>query len=101
MFHLVESCDGTPFWGGHFVNFRFWVGVGFDQKISTASNQLRDLQNASLNTSSSGNQTFIQQGAFQVYVDTSSATNDEEKASIITKRIEETFATLARQLASK
>jgi hypothetical protein len=75
--------------------------VGFDQKISTASNQLRDLQNASLNTSSSGNQTFIQQGAFQVYVDTSSATNDEEKASIITKRIEETFATLARQLASK
>ena len=75
--------------------------VGFDQKIATASNQLRDLQNASLDTSSSGNQTFIQQGAFQVYVDTAGATNEEERASIITKRIEETFATLARQLASK
>ena len=75
--------------------------VGFDQKIATASTQLRDLQNASLDTSSSGNQTFIQQGAFQVYVDTAGATNEEERASIITKRIEETFATLARQLASK
>ena len=75
--------------------------VGFDQKIATASNQLRDLQNASLNTSSSGNSTFIEQGAFQVYVDTAGATNEEERASIITKRIEETFATLARQLASK
>jgi phage-related protein len=75
--------------------------VGFDQKIATASNQLRDLQNASLSTSSSGNNTFIEQGAFQVYVDTAGATNEEERASIITKRIEETFATLARQLASK
>jgi phage-related protein len=75
--------------------------VGFDQKIATASTQLRDLQNASLNTSSSGNSTFIEQGAFQVYVDTAGATNEEERASIITKRIEETFATLARQLASK
>jgi len=75
--------------------------VGFDQKIATASTQLRDLQNASLSTSSSGSQTFIQQGAFQVYVDTAGATNEEERASIITKRIEETFATLARQLASK
>jgi phage-related protein len=75
--------------------------VGFDQKIATASNQLRDLQNASLDTSSSGNNTFIEQGAFQVYVDTAGATNEEERASIITKRIEETFATLARQLASK
>jgi nitrogenase molybdenum-iron protein alpha/beta subunit len=75
--------------------------VGFDQKIATASNQLRDLQNASLSTSTSGNNTFIEQGAFQVYVDTSLATNDEERMNIITKRIEETFATLARQLASK
>ncbi|ANH49232.1 tail tape measure protein [Freshwater phage uvFW-CGR-AMD-COM-C203] len=75
--------------------------VGFDQKIATASTQLRDLQNASLSTSSSGSQTFIEQGAFQVYVDTAGATNEEERASIITKRIEETFATLARQLASK
>jgi phage-related protein len=75
--------------------------VGFDEKIATASTQLRDLQNASLNTSSSGNNTFIEQGAFQVYVDTAGATNEEERASIITKRIEETFATLARQLASK
>lgn len=75
--------------------------VGFGEKIAIASNQLRDLQNASLNTSSTGNQTFIEQGAFQVYVDTAGATNEEERASIITKRIEETFATLARQLASK
>jgi len=75
--------------------------VGFDEQIATASKQLGDLQRSNLSTSGSGNQTFIQQGAFQVYVDTSSATNEEERASIITKRIEETFATLARQLASK
>jgi phage-related protein len=76
--------------------------VGFDQKIATASTQLRDLQNAELRIpTSNANSTFIQQGAFQVFVDTSGAENEEERASIITREIEKTFAVLARQLASK
>jgi hypothetical protein len=76
--------------------------VGFDQQIATASSQLRDLQNAETRIpTSNANSTFIQQGAFQVFVDTSGAADEEERVSIITREIEKTFATLARQLASK
>jgi phage-related protein len=76
--------------------------VGFDQQIATASAQLRDLQNSETRIpTSNANSTFIQQGAFQVFVDTSGAESEEERASIITREIERTFATLARQLASK
>jgi hypothetical protein len=76
--------------------------VGFDQKIATASTQLRDLQHAETRIpTSNANSTFIQQGAFQVFVDTRGAADEEERVSIITREIERTFATLARQLASK
>jgi len=76
--------------------------VGFDEQIATASNQLRDLQNAELRIpKSTGNSTFIEQGAFQVFVDTSKAQDEDERISMITRKIEETFAILARQLASK
>jgi phage-related protein len=75
--------------------------VAFGDKISEATNTLRSLQYGEMRTGSAGGNVFIEQGAFQVMIDTSGAANEEEKASIITKRIEETFATLARQLASK
>ena len=76
--------------------------VAFGQKIASASNQLRDLQNAETRIpTSNANSTFIEQGAFQVFVDTRGAADEEERASIITREIERTFATLARQLASK
>jgi hypothetical protein len=80
----------------------YGANVSFGQKIANASNQLRDLQNAETTIpTSNANSTFIQQGAFQVFVDTSGAANEEERVSIITREIERTFATLARQLASK
>lgn len=80
----------------------FGSRVGFDQKIATASTQLRDLQDAETRIpTSNANSTFIQQGAFQVFVDTSGAADEEERVSIITRAIEKQFATLARELASK
>lgn len=76
--------------------------VGFDQKIGVVNTQLRDLQNADLRVpTTNANSTFIQQGAFQVFIDTSGAADEEERASMISAQIEKTFATLARQLASK
>jgi phage-related protein len=75
--------------------------VAFADKISEATNTLRSLQYGEMRTGTAGGNVFIEQGAFQVMIDTSGATNEEEKADIITKRIEETFAILARQLASK
>jgi hypothetical protein len=49
----------------------------------------------------SGNNIIIEQGAFVVNVDTTGATNQDEKADIITQRIQETFAILAKELANK
>ena len=48
-----------------------------------------------------GNNIVIEQGAFVVNVDTTGATNQDEKADIITRRIQETFAILAKELANK
>jgi phage-related protein len=75
--------------------------VAFSDKIAEATNTLRSLEYGQMRTGTAGNNVFIEQGAFQVTIDTSKATNEEERADIITKRIEETFAILARQLASK
>ena len=49
----------------------------------------------------SGNNIVIEQGAFVVNVDTTGATTQDEKADIITQRIQETFAILAKELANK
>jgi hypothetical protein len=75
--------------------------VAFSDKIAEATNTLRSLEYGQMRTGTAGSNVFIEQGAFQVMIDTSKATNEEERADIITKRIEETFAILARQLASK
>jgi phage-related protein len=75
--------------------------VAFSDKIAEATNTLRSLEYGQMRTGTAGGNVFIEQGAFQVMIDTSKATNEEERADIITKRIEETFAILARQLASK
>jgi hypothetical protein len=48
-----------------------------------------------------GTNVYIEQGAFQLMVDTSGAADADERTGLITKKIEETFAILARQLASK
>jgi len=48
-----------------------------------------------------GNNIVIEQGAFVVNVDTTGITDVDEKADLITKRIQETFAILAKELANK
>ena len=48
-----------------------------------------------------GNNIVIEQGAFVVNVDTTGASDQNEKADIITQRIQETFAILAKELANK
>ena len=48
-----------------------------------------------------GNNIVIEQGAFVVNVDTSGVQTVDEKADLITQRIQETFAILAKELANK
>ena len=48
-----------------------------------------------------GNNIVIEQGAFVVNVDTSGLQTVDEKADLITQRIQETFAILAKELANK
>ena len=48
-----------------------------------------------------GNNIVIEQGAFVVNVDTSGLQTVDEKADLITQRIQETFSILAKELANK
>lgn len=75
--------------------------VAFGDKIAEATNTLRSLEYGQMKTGSAGGNVYIEQGAFQVMVDTSGAESADERTALVTKKIEETFAILARQLASK
>jgi len=76
--------------------------AAFGAKIANAQMNLAAVTNADLMTRGiSGNNITIEQGAFVVNVDTSAAQNVDEKADIITQRIQETFAVLAKELANR
>jgi len=79
----------------------FGAEAGFSGQISDATRILNSMQGQDFQTASRGNNVYIQQGAFQLNVDVSGAKDDEERTAIIAAKIEETFAILARQLASK
>ena len=81
---------------------KFGSEAAFGQKISNAQMKLAEVTDAEARISGvSGNNIIIEQGAFVVNVDTTGATNQDEKADIITQRIQETFAILAKELANK
>jgi hypothetical protein len=81
---------------------KFGSEAAFGQKISNAQMKLAQVTDAEARISGvSGNNIIIEQGAFVVNVDTTGATNQDEKADIITQRIQETFAILAKELANK
>lgn len=69
--------------------------------ISNAEAQLGRITDAELATRMAGTNQYIQQGAFQVVVNTSGAANTEEEIKMITDKIEQTFAILAKELAAK
>ena len=72
------------------------------QKIASAQTGLAQITGAESSIrGAGGNNIVIEQGAFVVNVDTTGATDQNEKADIITKRIQETFAILAKELANK
>jgi hypothetical protein len=75
--------------------------MAFSQKIATAEATLDSIQNDAMSKRTSGSNVFIEQGAFQIVVDTRGAANADEATGLVTKKIEETFAILAKQLASK
>jgi phage-related protein len=79
----------------------FGAEAGFSGQISDATRILNSMEGKDFQTASRGNNVYIQQGAFQLNVDVSGAKDDEERTAIIAAKIEETFAILARQLASK
>lgn len=75
--------------------------AAFGGLITDAQSQLSRITDAELATRASGTNQYIQQGAFQVVVNTSGAANTEEEIKMITDKIEQTFAILARELAAK
>jgi phage-related protein len=75
--------------------------AAFSGKIAEATSTLRSLEYADMRMGTAGTNVYIEQGAFQLMVDTSGAADADERTGLITKKIEETFAILARQLASK
>ena len=75
--------------------------AAFGGLISNAEAQLARITDAELATRMSGTNQYIQQGAFQVVVNTRGAANTEEEIKMITDKIEQTFAILAKELAAK
>ncbi len=75
--------------------------AAFGDILRGASATVSDLQRAEFEMRSRGNNIVIEQGAFVVNVDTSGAADADEKADIITRKIQETFAILAKELAAK
>lgn len=80
---------------------QYGADAAFGGLISNAQAQLNRVTEADLATRTSGNNQFIQQGAFQVVINTSGAKTDEEELKMITDKIEQTFAILAKELAAK
>jgi len=81
---------------------KFGSEAAFGQKIASAQAGIAQITDAEASIrGAGGNNVVIEQGAFVVNVDTSGATDQNEKADIITKRIQETFAILAKELANK
>jgi len=81
---------------------KFGSEAAFGEKIANAQMKLAQVTDAEARISGvSGNNIVIEQGAFVVNVDTTGATSIDEKADIITQRIQETFAILAKELANK
>ena len=75
--------------------------AAFGGLISNAESQLARITDAELATRMAGTNQYIQQGAFQVVVNTRGAANTEEEIKMITDKIEQTFAILAKELAAK
>jgi phage-related protein len=81
---------------------KFGSEAAFGQKIASAQAGIAQITDAEASIrGAGGNNVVIEQGAFVVNVDTSGATDQNEKADLITKRIQETFAILAKELANK
>jgi len=76
--------------------------AAFGAKIAGAQMKLAEVTDAALSARGlGGNNIVIEQGAFVVNVDTTGVTDIDEKTDLITKRIQETFAILAKELANK
>lgn len=76
--------------------------AAFGQKIGNAFTNLAAVEAEAMKVRGvGGNNIVIQQGAFVVNVDTTGIQDVDEKADLITKRIQETFAILAKELANK
>ena len=76
--------------------------AAFGEKIANAQMNLAKVTEATMGVRGlGGNNIVIEQGAFVVNVDTTGVTNIDEKTDLITKRIQETFAILAKELANK
>jgi len=81
---------------------QFGSEAAFGAKIAATQLGIAQVSDAEAKISGvRGNNIVIEQGAFVVNVDTTGATSQEEKADIITQRIQETFAILAKELANK
>jgi phage-related protein len=76
--------------------------AAFGAKIANAQMNLAEVTDAAMGVRGlTGNNIVIEQGAFVVNVDTTGLNTVDEKADLITQRIQETFAILAKELANR
>ena len=75
--------------------------AAYGDLIRSAQTAVSGLTQAEMDISARGSQVVIEQGAFVVNVNTAGLATDEERADLITRRIQETFAILAKELAAK
>lgn len=73
----------------------------FSGDIAKAQSGYDKIANASMTMTPTGNSVYIQQGAFNVYVDLTGSNTTEEQIDLINTAIEEQFGYLAKELASK
>jgi hypothetical protein len=80
----------------------FGKQAAFGEKIQSATQRLASVTDAELGVRGLGGKNIvIEQGAFVVNVSTAGLATDEERVDMITTRIQETFAILAKELANK
>lgn len=80
----------------------FGSEAAFGAKIANAQMKLAEVTDATMGVRGIGtNNIVIEQGAFVVNVDTTGISDVDEKADLISRRIQETFAILAKELANK
>jgi len=77
------------------------MAAGYPAMIKTAQEKYNSIASGNLSTSQYGSTVNVQQGAFQISIDTSKATTPDEATKMIEDALQKVFDTLGKELAAK